>query len=103
MRRKMPELWPSDWILQHDNSPNHKALSVKQFLAQKSMTGMEHPSCSPDLVPNDSWVFPNMKSVLKRQRFQDSEYIQNKMRRHTENCFTTGIPKMFPTLAVSLD
>jgi hypothetical protein len=32
-RRKRPKLWPSDWILHHDNAPAHKALSVKQFLA----------------------------------------------------------------------
>jgi hypothetical protein len=35
VRRKRPELWPNDWILHHDNVPAHKALSVKQFLAQK--------------------------------------------------------------------
>jgi hypothetical protein len=40
VHRKRPELWPSDWILHHDNAPAHKALSVKQFLAQKSTTEM---------------------------------------------------------------
>jgi hypothetical protein len=43
---KMHELWPSDWILCHDDAPAHKVLSFKQFLAQKSITEMEHPSCS---------------------------------------------------------
>jgi hypothetical protein len=33
--RKRPEILPSDWILHHDSTPAHKALSVKQFLAQK--------------------------------------------------------------------
>jgi hypothetical protein len=33
--RQRPELWPNDWILYHDNVPANKALSVKQFLAQK--------------------------------------------------------------------
>jgi hypothetical protein len=32
---KRPELWPNDWILQHDNAPAQKALSIKQFLDQK--------------------------------------------------------------------
>jgi len=36
-----PELWPNDWILHHDNAPAHKALFVKQFLAQKSITKNE--------------------------------------------------------------
>jgi hypothetical protein len=51
VRRKRPKLWPNDWILHHDDDPAHKALSVKQFLAQKSITEMEHPSYAPDLVP----------------------------------------------------
>jgi hypothetical protein len=40
--RKRPELWPSDWILHHDYAPAHKAHSVKQFLAKKLITEMEH-------------------------------------------------------------
>jgi hypothetical protein len=40
---KGPELWPNDWILHHNNAPAHKAFSVKQFLAQKSITEMELP------------------------------------------------------------
>jgi len=51
--RKRPELWPSDWILHHDNAPNHKALAVKLYLAQKSITEMENPPHSPHLAPND--------------------------------------------------
>jgi hypothetical protein len=39
-------------ILHHDNAPAHKALSVKQFVAQKSINEMEHPFYSPNLAPN---------------------------------------------------
>jgi hypothetical protein len=59
----VPELWPSDWILHHTNAPAHKALSVKQFLAQKSVIEMEHPHFSPDLVLNDFWRFQKLKSA----------------------------------------
>jgi hypothetical protein len=59
---RRPELWPNDWILHHNNAAAHKALSVKQFPAQKSISEMEHPSCSPDLAPNDFWVFLKIKS-----------------------------------------
>jgi transposase len=51
MLRKRPEILPNDWILHHDNAPAHKALSVKQFLAQKSVTEMERPPYSRDLAP----------------------------------------------------
>jgi hypothetical protein len=61
--RKRPELWPTDWILYHDNAPAHKALSVMQFLAQKSNIEMKHPIISPDLAPYDFWPFPKIKSA----------------------------------------
>jgi hypothetical protein len=41
--RKRPELWPNDWILHHNNDPGHMAVPVKQFLAQKLITEVEHP------------------------------------------------------------
>jgi hypothetical protein len=53
VRRKRPELWPNAWILHHDNAPAHKALSVKQFLAKKSITEMEHSLYSSGLSPNN--------------------------------------------------
>jgi hypothetical protein len=40
VHRRRPELWPSDWILHHDNAVACKALTVKQFLAQRSITEM---------------------------------------------------------------
>jgi hypothetical protein len=40
VHRRRPELWPNVWNLHDDNAPVHKALCVKQFLAQKSITGM---------------------------------------------------------------
>jgi hypothetical protein len=38
MSRKEPELGPNDSILHRDHVPAHKTLSVKQYLAQKSIT-----------------------------------------------------------------
>jgi hypothetical protein len=45
----MPELWPKCLILRYDSAAGHKALSVKTFLAQKSIAVKEHPPYSPDL------------------------------------------------------
>jgi histone-lysine N-methyltransferase SETMAR len=59
-RRKGPELWPNDWILHYDSAPAQNALDVKHFLAQKSITELEHPPFSPDLSPNDFWLFPKI-------------------------------------------
>jgi len=51
LHRKRLELWPSDWILHSDIVPVHKALSVKQFLARKSIIEMERSPFSPHLTP----------------------------------------------------
>jgi hypothetical protein len=51
-------------------------LSVKQFLVHKSITEMEHPPSSPDLVLYAFCLFPKIKSTYKVRRFQDIEDIQ---------------------------
>jgi hypothetical protein len=66
---KGPELCPCDWFLYHDNAPAHKVLSVRQFLAQKSITEMENPPFSPYLALNDFWLFPKIMSALKGRRY----------------------------------
>jgi hypothetical protein len=53
MRRKRPELWPNYGIFHHDNAPANKTLSDKQYLAQKSITEMEHPPYFTGFAPND--------------------------------------------------
>jgi histone-lysine N-methyltransferase SETMAR len=67
VHRKRPELWTSDWIFHHDNAPAHLAHSVKQFLAQKSITEMQHPPYSPDLASMTSGCFQS-KVCLKRMK-----------------------------------
>jgi hypothetical protein len=74
------------------------SLSVKHFLAQISITEMEHPPHSPGLALNDFWLFPKTKSVLKERKFQDTEDVHKKVMT-TESYTTAGVPKMFPTVA----
>jgi hypothetical protein len=45
--------------------PAHKALSVKQFLVQKSITERKHPLNFPDSALNDFFLFPKIKSAQK--------------------------------------
>jgi hypothetical protein len=75
---KSPELWPNDCIVHRDNAAAHKALSLKQFLARKLITEMEHSHSSPDLTLNDFWLFPKIKSALQGRIFQDIEDVQKK-------------------------
>jgi len=52
VRRKRSELFANNsWILHQDNAPAHTAMSVREFLATKQITVLEHPAYSPDLAP----------------------------------------------------
>ena len=78
VRRKRPELFAnSSWILHHDNAPAHPALSVRKVLATKQITVLEHPAYSPGLVPNNFFLFPKLKEILKGRHFDDTYYIRN--------------------------
>jgi hypothetical protein len=45
VRTERPELWKEkSWILHQDNAPAHKALAVRQFLAEKYIQVLEHPT-----------------------------------------------------------
>jgi hypothetical protein len=46
------------------------------ILAAKNMAVVPHPPYSPDLAPCDFFLFPKMKSKLKRRSFQDVTEIQ---------------------------
>ena len=53
-------------------------LSVKQFLANKNITLLEHPPYSPDLAPCNFCLFPKIKSVLKGTHFVSVENVKAK-------------------------
>ena len=48
VRRKRPELFGNNsCILHHDNAPTHTTLFVREFLATKQITVLEHAVYSP--------------------------------------------------------
>ena len=78
VKRKRPDLFASNsWILHHDNAPAHTALSVREFLASKQITVLEHPAYSPDLAPSDFFLFPKIKEILIGRHFDDIEDIRS--------------------------
>jgi transposase len=78
VRRKRPEHFANNsWILHHDNAHAHTALSVREFLATKQITVLEHSAYSPDLAPNDFYLFPKVKEMLKGRHFDDIDYIRS--------------------------
>jgi len=60
----------------HDNSPSHNATIVKQFLALRKVTVLDHPPYSPDLAPADYFLFPKVKSHFKGRLLDSISDIQ---------------------------
>jgi hypothetical protein len=80
VRRKRPELFANNsWILCHDNAPAHTALSVREVSASKQVTVLEHSTYSPNLVPNDFFLLPKIKEILKGRQFDDIDDIRSNM------------------------
>jgi len=44
---------------------------VREFLATKQITVLEHPAYSPDLAPSDFFLFPKIKEIFKGRHFDD--------------------------------
>jgi hypothetical protein len=69
VHRKIPELWPGDWIFHHENAPAHKAdrsLSSNFWPKNRFLKENDHS------IP---LILIRMASALNGRRFQDTEDI----------------------------
>ena len=67
---KWPQPWATgDWQLHHDNVPTHASCFMQSILAKDQITQVAQPLYSPDLVPCDFWLFPNLELPFKGKRF----------------------------------
>ncbi|UYV73034.1 K02A2.6-like [Cordylochernes scorpioides] len=79
IRKKMPEKWPNgDWILHHNNARPHTAHLMTRFLAKNGTEIRPQPPYSPDIAPNDFFLFPKLKAVLKGRHFDTRDDIIEK-------------------------
>jgi hypothetical protein len=51
-------------------------LLICSYLAKHQISIVPHPTYSPDLAPADFFLFPNLKTTLKKCRFQTTGEIQ---------------------------
>ena len=70
------EVRNSSWLLLHDKEDASCALNVKQFSCFQIHLYDPPSPYSPDLVPEDSFLFPKVKQVLKGESFNDISDIQ---------------------------
>jgi len=64
-------------MLHHNNTPCHRAVSINEFLAEKSIPVVPQPPYSLDLSPCDFFFFPWLKNHLKGRHFGTLDNIQN--------------------------
>ena len=63
--------------MHHDNAPAHTALSVREFLATKQITVLEHPAYSSGLAPSNFFLFLKIKEILKGRHFVNNDDIRS--------------------------
>ena len=68
----------AQWMLLHDNTSEHSAIRMRQFLAQKMVAMLDHSPCSPDLAPVD-FFFPRLKTAIKGSCFADVNVIKGRV------------------------
>ena len=77
VRDKRRSLWEAHaWRLHHINAPDHTALSIGQFFAERNIATLEYPQYFLDMAPCDFFLFSKIKSVLKRTHFSDIDSIK---------------------------
>jgi hypothetical protein len=70
------------------------ALSVREFLASKQVTVLEHPLCSPDLACIEFFLFPKIKEILIGRHFDDIDDIRSNDS-NSEGHSTKPVPNLF--------
>lgn len=64
MRRKRPGKLEY-FKLHHDNAPCHRSAATQDCIESLGMEQLNHPAYSPDLSPNDFFLFPTLKDALR--------------------------------------
>ncbi|UYV75597.1 hypothetical protein LAZ67_13000696 [Cordylochernes scorpioides] len=76
IRKKRPEKWTNGgWILHHDNARPHTVHLMTSFLAKNGTQILLQPPYFPDIAPNDFFLFPKLKAVLKGRHFDTRDDI----------------------------
>jgi hypothetical protein len=52
-------------------------MSVREFLASKQITVLQHPAYSLDLAPGDFFLFPKIKEILRGRHFDIDDIRSN--------------------------
>ncbi|GBP52779.1 Histone-lysine N-methyltransferase SETMAR [Eumeta japonica] len=69
-------------ILHHDNASCHRSAETTRFLEGQKIELMDYPPYSPDLEPNEFYLFSSVKNKLRGQRFLRREEAVDAYKMH---------------------
>jgi len=89
-------------ILHHDNASSHSAHKTNDFLKANNVELMTHCPYSPDLSPNDFFLFSLIKKKMRGKRFSTPEEAIDAFKMHVseipssgwKNCFKDWFDRM---------
>ncbi|XP_071454407.1 histone-lysine N-methyltransferase SETMAR-like [Hetaerina americana] len=85
-------------VLIHDDAHPHSAGATQPFLVQCQWNIFNHPPYSPDLVPIDFHLFPDLEKWLGGQSFQTNGELQTNVKTYLNSLAATfygkGIVKL---------
>ncbi len=81
LRRKRPHLWVMKdgyrtFLLHHDNATPHTGILTLAAIGENHMEMVPHPPYSPDLAPNDYFLYPEIKKQMHGQVFRNIAEVQ---------------------------
>lgn len=82
-------------ILHHDNASSHTSNQTIEYLASEKIEIMGHPPYSPDLAPNDFFLFPFVKNKLRGKRFSTPEEAVSSFKNHVLELSASDWAKCF--------
>ena len=62
-------------IFHQDNTPCHKSIATMAKLHELHFELLPHPPYSPELAPNNYWLFTDIKRMLQGKRFGFNEEV----------------------------
>lgn len=89
-------------ILHQDNASSHVSAETIDYLLTQNVEWTDHPPYSPDLAPNDFFLFPHIKQKLRGQRFATPEEAVEAFKNHVfevsesewKKCFENWFERM---------
>ena len=80
------------------NAPSDKTKKVNEFFMKKQICVMDYPPYSPDLSPCDYFLFPKLKTAMKKAFYDDVPTIQAAVTQVLKNIPKTEFKKSMDKL-----